>query len=808
MLLLSKTEFVDDKMQYIEDDIAKIQLKTGMYISYVGKKGALHLAKEVIQNAIDETANPKSPAKNIEITLDLSSGAITIEDDGRGIPEDDFPMDILCTKLNSGSKFTREQGGSSSGENGTGLTAVNALSTLFVWSSYRNGKVHTIEFNEGHKVKDTVKKSSKEHGTICTFIPSKKYLGKSTEIPKDGLIEWVENISYFIPKQSKIKLEIVKDNKVKESYKYKPKTILELLTSHISDTKLSQPLTFSGSCKLKEDFRGERTIDRDLSIEFSFVYTNTIEPWIDSYCNYVNTTSGGVHLETVKDTIWRFFTKKTTDSLTDNEKEKYKILKVDVESGLNLVVNLFTTMQMQFVGQTKNEVSNDDLIEPIKTICNDRLEAYFAENKSELAVITKLIKVNCKARLDASKIKAATIKETINKFDKYKVDKFTPCNNEGKAYKELFICEGDSAAGAIIDGRDPDTQAVMSFRGVTANGFKRDASTILNNREWYNYVKVLKTNFGPKFDLDKCYYDKVIIATDADVDGHGITSGIGAFHALYMAPFVKAGKLYKAVPPLYELDDKKHPFARDKQEYISFYQDKIIKNYEVCIGVGKKVKPMTTAQFKEFIYTTSSYSEELDRIAKHFSINKYLIEIMAAYIIMNNVKDVDSILSNNKSTVKFLEVIQAKFPEIILKSGTNTLRGPIDGRYQSIALNDRFLRKIEDLREIIEKYGYILTVSENKNPKKEMSIGEFLDDASKYQIKIIRRFKGLGEANSKQLWDTTLNPDTRILIQLTMDDVEKDLKVFEKLHGQSKADLLARKAMMSAYKIKREDLDN
>jgi DNA gyrase subunit B len=274
-----------------------------------------------------------------------------------------------------------------------------------------------------------------------------------------------------------------------------------------------------------------------------------------------------------------------------------------------------------------------------------------------------------------------------------------------------------------------------------------------------------------------------------------------------MPELVMAGKLYKAVPPLYELDDKKHPFARDKQEYISLYQDKIVKNYEVALGTGKKAKALTGTKFKDFIYNTEAYPEELERIAKHFSINKFLIEIVASFIILNDIKDDDTLFSG-KTLVKFLEVIQSKFPEIIIKDGTNTLRGPIDGKYQSVAINDRFFRKIDDIRSIIEEYGYNLTVSENGSPKKEMSIGEFLDDASKYKIKIIRRFKGLGEATSKQLWDTTLNPDTRILIQLTMDDVMKDLKTFEKIHGQGKLDLAARKVMMAAYKIKREDLDN
>ena len=512
-------QFIDDKMDYIESDIDKVKMKTGMYISYVGEKGALHLGKEVIQNAIDECANPKSPAKNINITLDILEDSLTVEDDGRGIPEDDFPMDILCTRLNSGSKFTREQGGHSSGENGTGLTACNALSDLFRWESYRNGNLHAIEFEEGVKVKDSKKKSKKSHGCIVKFIPSKKYLGKSAKIPKKGLIEWVENISYFIPKGCRIKLDIVKGLETVSSEKYKSKPISDLLKSHLTDEKYTSVLSFDGKMKLEEDFRGERKIKRDLLVQFAFGYTNSIEPWVDSYCNYVNTTSGGVHLNAVKDAIWRFFMKKTNDAMSEKEKEKYKILKVDVESGLNILVNIFTTMQMQFVGQTKTEISNDDLFEPIKQITMENLEEYFSNNKNELTQFVKIIKTNCKARIDASKIKAATIKENINKFDKHKMENYTPCNNDGKAYKELHICEGMSAMGSLVDGRDPDTQAFMSFRGLTANAFKRNDSTILKNKEWYDYVKVLKTNFGPKFDLSKLYFDKIIIETDSDIDG-------------------------------------------------------------------------------------------------------------------------------------------------------------------------------------------------------------------------------------------------------------------------------------------------
>ena len=806
-------KFKDDKFDYIESDIEKIQRKSGMYISYVGKKGALHLTKELIQNAIDECENINSPCKNILIKLNTDIDTISVEDDGRGIPEDSFPLDIICTKLQSGSKFTREQGGKSSGENGVGLTATNALSSFFSLSSYRDGKVHTIEFEEGIKTADRVASSTKEHGTIVKFSPSKKYLGKSTCIPKKELLEWVESISYFIPKRCKIVLEVYKGDKLTESYKYKMRPIEDLLKSHIVDEMNSPIITLNTTEEAVEDIidmnGNNKKVKRSINLEFSFVYSNSLEPYVDSFCNYINTTSGGVHLDATREAIWRVLMKKATEALSDKEKEKYKILKVDIEQGLNLVLNMSTDMQMQFVGQTKNAVGNDDLYDPIKTMVTNTLLGFFSSNKDVLNTIIKLIKLNCKARLEASKVRFAVIKETVNKFDKFKFDKFTACNNEGKAYKELHLCEGQSAMGSLVDGRDPDTQAFLAFRGLGANGFKRDASTILDNTEWRTYVTLLKTNFGPKFDLSKCYYDKIIIETDSDVDGYGITSIICAFHALYLPEIVKAGKLYKSVAPLYHIDDKKHEFVRTKREYVSIYQDKIIKNYDVkipSIGDGKISKSV----FKDFIYDTQEYEEDLIDLANFFGVNKFLIERIAAYILMNYGPnaDMDSLFEDNNFVVGFIEFIQKKFPEITLK-GNHSLRGVADGRFQSININNRFMKKIEDFYNIYNVYGYlILAKDKNADDYIPMSIGEFLTNANKYKAKIITRYKGLGEANSKQLWDTTLNPNTRILIQLTMDDVQRDLEIFEKLHGTSKKNLEDRKDMIAKYKIRKEDLDN
>ena len=275
-----------------------------------------------------------------------------------------------------------------------------------------------------------------------------------------------------------------------------------------------------------------------------------------------------------------------------------------------------------------------------------------------------------------------------------------------------------------------------------------------------------------------------------------------------MPELVKAGKLYKAIAPLYHIDDKKTPFVRSKNEYIEAYQDKVLKNYKVILkSAGKDY--LKNSVFKQFIYDTEFYPDELTRVANHFGVNKFLVERIAAYLVMNGYakSDIASLFANQKFLLKFTEMLQKKFPELKV-TDKGSITGIIDGKFQSIKITDRFIKKVEDLIPIYEEYGYGMKVREKDGPEQKMSIGEFLDSANKYKARILSRFKGLGEANGKELWDTTLDPNNRILIQLTMDDVDRDLKIFAKLHGTTEDDLRARKEMMSAYKIKRDDLDN
>lgn len=269
-------------------------------------------------------------------------------------------------------------------------------------------------------------------------------------------------------------------------------------------------------------------------------------------------------------------------------------------------------------------------------------------------------------------------------------------------------------------------------------------SSILENKEWYDYTKLLRTQIGPNFDLSKLYFDKIIIDTDSDIDGMGISVYMCGFHMVCMPELVKAGKLYKTVIPLYHIDDKKHPYVRDKHEYVELYQDKIIKTYDAILVSTGSNKPLSKAEFREFIYDTQEYSDELIRCAKHFGINKFLLERLVSYLsIKYDNPDMDELFENREFELELNEIIQKKFPEVSVK-GHQSVRGIVDGRFQSIKINNRFMKTNEDLISTYKKYGYSILIKEKKDKDfTEMSIGQFLDFANKLRPRILTRYKGL-----------------------------------------------------------------
>lgn len=714
---------------------------------------------------------------------------------------------------------------------GVGLTVVNALSDRFVITSFREqeGYKHTIVFEDGEKVKDEkvpLKKTDPSHGSSISFIPSKKYLGSNTVIPYKEMIEWVNKMTYFVRKKKmKIKLDVFKNGKLKETYTFKPKKFDELLESIASDTKYSPKCSFSGDSVIKENVRKSIiaedgkvitknvSITKNIHLDVAIRYVPDSVTYYDSYCNYTNTTDGGIHQDAVERCFCTYMQNKTKATMTESQKEKTPILWDDIRSGLCCVVNLSTNAQVGFVGNAKTKIGSDTLVPYLNEILNREIDKFFTDNQSCLNEFIKIIKLNAKARVEANKVKSAVKKERVNSFTEHSMKNFIRANNTGKKFKELFLVEGNSASGSARNGCDPDTQAFFLFRGVVANSFKCSLSEIMQNKELHDLVTVMRCGIGPTFDPNKLYYDRINIFTDADIDGAYISSGMLAFFYKYYRPLIEAGKIYKVFSPLYALADKDHPYVANKAEMVELYHKKLVKNYKLRIKGEKKF--MDKDELYNFLMDTYDYRENLIRVAKDMgNVNKYLIESIIAHLVLLDVvrtsedyDDLKKAFSDQKFVKTLMLNIQKKFPEIINEDET-VLSGVVEGKFCSINVSNRFIRKNNGLIPVISEYGYILEVQEKGKDIKEMTIGEFLDDAMKYSLKIKTRFKGLGELSGKQLRSTTLDMNNRVSVQFTVEDFERELSIMNMIHGPGKQDLERRKELMKKYQIKRDDLDN
>lgn len=517
----------DVKIFYADDDIKKIQLKPNMYIQKFGSYGTFHLAKECVQNSYDETEDKDSNGSKIYISYDRKTDKLHVEDDGRGIPEDDYSIEIVCTGIQSGSKFFRENG-SSSGEFGVGLTVVNALSSYFKLATYRNTYVHIIEFKDGEKINDekrAIKSSEPKHGTVTEFIVNPIYMGKNSNLPFDILLDWIDKMSYQIKGKTKVTVDEFDGIKKVNTYKYKAKPFSDIIKSFVPDIKkvIYDPVSLSADSFITEMISGvnpsskKKKVKKDIHLDVVFTHDDHPECDYDSYCNYTRTEEGGVHVESVEEVVCRFIQAKTKENMTENEKNKWDITWADIRSGLKMVINLSTSAQVQFMGNAKNKIQNVELKPILKEMVSDQLTKYFEENPGKLTTICKLVKLNARARIESQKVKAATKVERMDRFNEYDIPNYTSCNNTGNKYKELVLVEGEkSAAGSIRDGRNPNTQAIFGFRGVTKNPFKCSFSEIMQNKEWKNFVRILRTGIGSEFNIDKLYFDKIILMSDAD----------------------------------------------------------------------------------------------------------------------------------------------------------------------------------------------------------------------------------------------------------------------------------------------------
>ena len=540
----------------ILEGLEAVRKRPGMYIGSTDKRGLHHLVWEIVDNSIDEIIN--GHGNHIKIVLH-KDGSITIADNGRGVPtgmheSGKSTPEVIYTILHAGGKFEEGNYKVSGGLHGVGGSVVNALSKKMDVVIYRDGEINNIRFNDGGHVESPLKKigTTNKTGTIVTFWPDYDIF-KNCQFSYTTIVERMQESAFLI---SNVTIEVIDEDSNKES-KFHYENGLVNFVEYINEDKktLHNVISYEGA-------------KSGIEVDVAMQYTDTYNENIVSFVNNVKTIDGGSHEVGFKTGITKAF----NDYVKSNNILKGKDATfdgTDVREGLSAVINLkIPENLLQFEGQTKGKLGTPEARSVTEAITYENLKFFLEENKEiALNIVDKASKSKLareaarKAREEARNGKG---KKTL---EKNLSGKLAPATSKNPSLNELFLVEGDSAGGSAKGGRNRKFQAILPLRGKVINAEKANTSDILKNEEINTIIHTIGAGLGQDFDAKESNYDKVIIMTDADVDGSHIQILLLTFFYRFMRPLIEAGKLYIAKPPLYKIDyGKKHFYAYSDEE--------------------------------------------------------------------------------------------------------------------------------------------------------------------------------------------------------------------------------------------------
>lgn len=533
-----------------------VRKRPSMYIGSTSKRGLHHIVYEVIDNSIDEAL--AGHCDKITVTIH-KNGFLTVTDNGRGIPVDIHPklkvsaLQVVMTTLHAGGKFEKGSYKVSGGLHGVGVSCTNALSEKLIAEIKRNGKVYSQEYARGKPLGDVKEIGTAEGtGTKIMFKPDPEIFD-TVEFEFEMLVSRLKELA-FLNKGIEISIKDERDGK-EELFKFEKGVVDFVESLNANKTTLHKPIFIKGG-------------KNDVQVEVVVQYTNSYNETIFTFVNNINTHEGGTHLSGFKTALTRS---------CNNYGEKHKILEntkltsEDVREGLTAIISI-KMGEPQFEGQTKTKLGNSDVKGIVDSIVSEGLNTFFEENpKAGKSIIGKSVDA-LKAREAARNARELTRRKSALEGSSLP-GKLADCSNKDPAQSEIYLVEGDSAGGSAKQGRDRKFQAILPLRGKILNVQKARLNKILNSEAIVTMIAALGTAIGDEFNIKKLRYHKVIIMTDADVDGNHITCLLLTFFFRYMRELIENGYIYLATPPLYSIKKgKKMIYAYDEKE-----KDKILK---------------------------------------------------------------------------------------------------------------------------------------------------------------------------------------------------------------------------------------
>jgi DNA gyrase subunit B len=768
------------------DGLEAVRNTPGMYIGNIGSEGLHQLVWEVVDNSVDEAL--AGFCKNISLTIHLDS-SVTIEDDGRGIPTDLHPSEripaaeVVMTMLHAGGKFDSDSYKVSGGLHGVGVSVVNALSETLKLEIKRGGQVFRQIYKRGNKYTELEKVgATKRNGTKITFKPDHEIFG-TLEFNYEIVASRLRELA-FLNKGLRINFEDERSQKEPVVFEFEGGIVsfVEYL-NRAKKTMDGRPIYIFG--------------DRDNNaVECAIQYNDGYTENIFSFCNNINTFEGGTHLSGFRAALTRTINQyASSKNLLKNGKLQTNITGDDLREGLTAVLSVRIS-NPQFDSQTKSKLGNMDIKGIVEQLINEKLSEYLEENPhTGKWIIQKAVEAG-RAREAARKARELTRRKSVLESSALP-GKLADCQENDPALSELFIVEGESAGGSAKQGRDRKSQAILPLKGKILNVEKARFDKIVQSAEIRILITALGTGIDDDFNISKIRYHKIIIMTDADVDGSHIRTLLLTFFFRCVPEIIARGYLYFAQPPLFKIKKSKSEFyVKDETSLEDIVLSNGLENIRLKQNDGTYIEGLLLINFIKNILRMEKILNLYDRKNMDPVILKSLIMERLTQETLSNYDQCKLLVDRMIERAKLLDT-EISIDEVKIDKDEEESKYYIDVKSKRNGVDRHTLADFEltespsflEMSAIASKIiavGEPPFVFENDHNKMEIpTLSMLVETAVELGRKklTIQRYKGLGEMNADQLWETTMNPENRKILQVTVDDAVRANEIFSTLMG-------------------------